>query len=332
MTMSVKQHVYINFVAATNNLNSSSDSPESFSKQNDGSLGTLTGDEAKSLYENIVSVTEGKARNLRDEMSTGARPRGLPTKNSKSQSHCLVDTHRTRTKKRAQHSRYVKTQPSTTDGLSDESKPTIVEKPNKIANEFLRHAQEGNLREVKRIFRSYSIDINVKDRFLWTPLMCSAQAGHKWVVKFLLREGAMWRNICDQQGKSALDLARLAGHSDIESMLLEHEKQQHSFSLSDAPYVHVPASFSFKGNEKLWCSVCQLEYREDKRKHDASTAHLFNTQHKAHKTVYYIPENSVGYQMMVSSGWDTEKGEYKIEMPKEWVGGQGQWGLEPRLS
>lgn len=272
------QDIYSNFVtASTSNVFSY---PKHVSEKNTGQLGRMSGEEAKSFYEDVVCNDK-----------YGGHSYDKPQDN-----HHRIVTQRT-------------TSSSSICEQSSARKPAPQEKRSKTVSKVFRYAQEGNLSELKKALysaRHSPVDINVKDKFLWTPLMCSAHAGHASVVNFLLGEGAVWRNTCDQKGNSALDLARLAGHSDVETILLEHEKLKKD---SGALFRAAAYPSKTKCNKKFWCSHCQQEFTEDKRKHEASTAHLFNCQHKSKKTIYAIPESSIGYQMMITSGWDAEKGE-----------------------
>lgn len=272
-TENMSFNMYPNFVSASTTIVSGHQ--ELVSDQNTNHSGELSGEEAKSFYEYIV---------YGDENSISERDSLCEYTNKNSQVQC-TDT-------RLSNSTY-----------SNERKSAILEKKSDIVGQVFRYAQEGNLKALKKALRGNgTFDINVKDKFLWTPLMCGAHAGHKLVVKFLLEKGAVWRNNYDQKGNSAIDLARLGGHSDVEMFLLENEKVKG---------MCIPKNSQCKvvSNEKYWCTQCQMECTEDKRKHEASTVHLFNSEQKSHKTVYSIPEHSIGYQMMISSGWDAEKGE-----------------------
>ncbi len=62
-------------------------------------------------------------------------------------------------------------------------------------------------------------DINIEDRF-WrmTPLHLAAQVGQKYVVEFLVNHGAD-TEIRDSIGRTALDIARKAGHHEVVDFL-----------------------------------------------------------------------------------------------------------------
>ena len=172
----------------------------------------------------------------------------------------------------------------------------------RLVNQYLRNAQEGRLREVQDLLSAHSIDINACDQFSWTALMCAAHSGQIRVVKYLLEIGAAWRNHKDSQGRTALDLARLAKHLDVEELLMSyngHIKSKDTKSFKEECSTE---------KTKFWCSICEQEFTDGKRVHQGSTVHLFNTQRKPQRTFYYIPEGNIGYQMMLKSGWNEDQG------------------------
>ncbi|KAJ6604558.1 ankyrin repeat-containing domain protein [Mycena vulgaris] len=63
-----------------------------------------------------------------------------------------------------------------------------------------------------------SVDLNKRDDFGYTPLHLAADRGHFPVVEFLLEKGAD-RTIKDEDGLSAAELARAAGHERIVQLL-----------------------------------------------------------------------------------------------------------------
>lgn len=174
----------------------------------------------------------------------------------------------------------------------------------RIVNQFLQYAQEGRLRQVKDMLSSHSIDIDVCDQFSWTALMCASHSGQVHVVKYLLEKGADWRLHKDLQGRTALDLAIVANHFDIVELLRSYngciKSKQWKADLRESKHS--------TEKTKFWCSVCEQEFTDDEKVHKGSTVHLFNIQRKPQKTFYYIPEGNVGYQMMLKSGWNDDKG------------------------
>lgn len=115
---------------------------------------------------------------------------------------------------------------------------------------LLRCAEQGDVRGLEDILRR-GCDINFRDQFKWTALMSASYSGRTRAVRSLLHQGALWTHITDTQvregsfyflrslslsvplsislthplslkGRNARDLARLAGHHDIVT-ILEHD-------------------------------------------------------------------------------------------------------------
>ncbi|XP_062979584.1 G patch domain and ankyrin repeat-containing protein 1 [Elgaria multicarinata webbii] len=166
-------------------------------------------------------------------------------------------------------------------------------------NQLLKAAQDGNLKSLQILVEKEGCDVNYKDGYYWTAMMCAAYAGHGEAVRYLLSLGAAWVGVCETQGRDAMDLAEEAGHQDIVDILQESERprvKEESFS-SQAPV------------ERKYCAVCQAHYREDTvALHERSTAHLFNRRDPLPPTRYHIPESNVGFRLMVKGGWDQETG------------------------
>lgn len=63
-----------------------------------------------------------------------------------------------------------------------------------------------------------NVDLNVCDEFGYTPLHLAADRGNTDIVKLLLEHGAD-ATLKDSDGFSALELANVAGHQDVKTML-----------------------------------------------------------------------------------------------------------------
>ena len=174
----------------------------------------------------------------------------------------------------------------------------------RLVNKFLKNAQKGNLKQVQELLSDNSIDINACDRFSWTALMCASRDGQIHIVEYLLGKGALWRGHKDLQGRTALDLAKLAGHFDVVELLTSFSGQ----TKSKHNKIRKEACPSKNYKTKFWCSICEQEFTDGKKIHEGSTVHLFNIQRKPQRTFYYIPEGNVGYQLMLKSGWNEDQG------------------------
>ncbi|XP_070593771.1 G patch domain and ankyrin repeat-containing protein 1 [Erythrolamprus reginae] len=164
-------------------------------------------------------------------------------------------------------------------------------------NQLLKAAQDGNMKSLQKLVEKEGCDVNYKDGFDWTAIMCAAYAGREEVVRYLLRHKAAWVGVCESQGRDAMDLAEEAGYEEVVSILRESERPQVKNESSSLPA------------ERKYCEVCQGHYSEDTAAlHERSTAHLFNRHDPLPSTRYSIPENNVGFQLMIKGGWDKETG------------------------
>ncbi|XP_054834129.1 G patch domain and ankyrin repeat-containing protein 1 [Eublepharis macularius] len=166
-------------------------------------------------------------------------------------------------------------------------------------NQLLKAAQDGNLKALRALVEKEKCDVNYRDSYYWTATMCAAYAGQTEAVRYLLSCGAAWVGVCEPQGRDAVDLAEEAGHQEVVEVLQE----------SGRPRVKEESSSSETLPERKYCAVCQAHYSEDTvALHERSTAHLFNRRDPLPPTRYHIPENNVGFRLMVKGGWDQEAG------------------------
>ncbi|XP_053152994.1 G patch domain and ankyrin repeat-containing protein 1 [Hemicordylus capensis] len=166
-------------------------------------------------------------------------------------------------------------------------------------NQLLKAAQDGNLKSLRTLVEKEGCDVNYRDSYYWTATMCAAYAGCGEAVRYLLSHGAAWIGVCEMQGRDAMDLAEEAGHQEVVDVLQESER----------PRVKEESSSLQVPTERKYCAVCQTHYSEDTvALHERSTAHLFSRRDPLPPTRYHIPENNVGFQLMVKGGWDQEAG------------------------
>lgn len=255
--------------------------------------GSMSGEEARTFYEVVLSSSSSDAQGVL-AVEDYKHPRNKVNGSSKKSTYSTptVNDLNTNMKGCASNSSFIP------------RKSRVTTSDHRLVNDFLKNAQEGNLKRVQELLSNKSVDINVCDQFSWTGLMCASQNGQIHIVKYLLERGALWRSYKDSQGRTALDLAKIAQHFDIAELLrsfrglhkCRHKKSscgEHANSIKQT---------------KFWCSVCEQEFTDQKGIHEGSMVHLFNIQRKPQKTFYYIPEGNVGYQLMLKSGWNEDQG------------------------
>ena len=231
---------------------------------------TLTGTEAKTFYEDVISMPEQSDK-------------GSAT----------VERKRKRSKRRTKLRKHLKT-----------SSPAPIS-----VGQVFCSVQEGNLAEVQAALSSGTCDVNATDSFHWTLLMSAAYAGHRHIVEHLLASGAEWREHVDKRGHNAADLARMADHLSIASFIetysdtVVERKELRSNATKD---LHSKTLYQ---KSTYYCGICKQKVTEDKGRHTTSTIHQFSCQHtpSVHHG-YTIPHTNRGYQMMLRGGWDPEKG------------------------
>ena len=193
-----------------------------------------------------------------------------------------------------------------------DSKRKTTEQPPRLSQLFV-HAQNGNLTELRKALESHRIDLDSQDMFGWTMLMVSAYAGHKAIVELLLTLGASGDGPRDSQGRSAAELAQLAGQTDIVE-LLKGNKKLGKFSncvncdqLTSSVVQDESKSLESKLSE--CCYVCGMEISHSMLKnHCYSTLHQFNRQYKPAVNHYCIPQHNQGYKLLIKNGWDPQGG------------------------
>jgi len=164
---------------------------------------------------------------------------------------------------------------------------------------IFHHAQQGNVNGVRN-YISNKCNINEEDMFGWTPLMCAAYEGHAAVVELLLENGAD-RHLKNRQNLTAMDLAEKQSHYHVLDVF---QKSQLSTQSIDTNAKHCNSTEV----AAKYCNVCSLTYKDTKASHEKSIAHIFNMGKKSDSTFYGIPENNKGFQMMLRSGWNKNKG------------------------
>ena len=235
-------------------------------------LQTLSGSEAKQFYEDVLSLPE-------ESSSKGSRSK--------------------RKRKRS----------TTKRGHRETSKHAKTVSVNTTVSQVFRYVQEGNLEAIQTALSSGVCDTDTTDQYHWTLLMSAASAGHSHIAEYLLSVGAQWTNCVDRSGRNAVDLARTSGHLSL-AYFIENfsETTANEQSTTDTRKGELR---TLRGkSESYFCEVCQQRVRDSSRQsHSTSTVHQFSCQHSLRPpSSYGIPRSNRGYQMMLMSGWDPERG------------------------
>lgn len=197
--------------------------------------------------------------------------------------------------------------------MATESKfsPHILCPSQRQHSRLLQSAQVGDLEQVSELLEQ-DLDINHKDFYGWTPLMCAAKEGHEQVVMYLLTHGAD-HTLCNSNGQTALFLAKMFGHQlvvkTISDFSLGHQPVK---TFSDFPLGSITsdnAENRMVNSRSFFCKTCKSEFSQsEKSSHETSTVHLFNLGHKPRGPSYLIPETNRGFQMLLKTGWEVDKG------------------------
>lgn len=254
----------------------------------------LDGNEVKAFYEQLIQTDSNKA-NIK--VSRG-RKRRHESKPEDSQTEALGSSKSKKSK--SKQGDFEK------KGKEKESRETydtedyISDTLSRLGNQFLKHAEQGNLHEMKKLSRQ-GVNVNHSDAYGWTALMCAAVAGHVELVEYLLKHGAQ-KSLVNNQGKTAAQLAEGVGAIRVVEVIEAFGMRQKKGRIDKC---------SKKLSEKVYCEICKCEFvrssPEDKS-HYSSTVHLFNRKLEPKPDPFMISEANVGYKMMRQSGWDGERG------------------------
>jgi hypothetical protein len=178
----------------------------------------------------------------------------------------------------------------------------------KSINTLFKAIEVGDSNFISQHFNSKNV--NISDQFGWTPLMCAAYSGHIEIVDFLLKLNADTKAI-DKSGFTAVDLAYKKNHLNIVNLIKK-------YLCSNRQKEIVRNHKDFHDNEKnskqldqqgFYCNVCKHFFMESSRnKHESSTLHVFNNKPRLTNTFYGIPKQNKGYQMLLNTGWQEERG------------------------
>lgn len=168
-------------------------------------------------------------------------------------------------------------------------------------DKLFKTVETGDNETVYKYFDSKNV--NVTDRFGWTPLMSAAYSGNVEIVNYFLKLGACVKSR-DKSGHTAVDLATKQNHTDIVELLKESRKNKKKIDT-----VKSSSLIETTKQEKFYCDLCKIYFTETSiAKHESSTLHVFNTNPKIKNNFYGIPKCNRGYQMLLNGGWDEDGG------------------------
>ncbi|XP_045681981.1 G patch domain and ankyrin repeat-containing protein 1 [Phyllostomus hastatus] len=235
---------------------------------------TLDGAAARAFYEALIG----------DESSTPEPQRLQPEPASE------------RKRKKRRMTREAATGPSRGHGQR-----RSLEAEDKMTHWILRAAQEGDLAELKRLLDPHEAggaggNINARDAFWWTPLMCAARAGQGAAVRYLLGQGAAWVGVCELGGRDAAQLAEEAGFPEVARMVREsHGEKRSPENRSQAP-------------SPQYCETCDAHFQDSN--HRTSTAHLLSLSRDLQTPSLHlgVPISSPGFKLLLKGGWEPGMG------------------------
>lgn len=278
-------HQAILFLPAANGANLGETQDESgTTPSDDREKPGITGDEARTFYEDVISRPGTAVR----ERQFGDRGKNTEVEGKRRQ------------RKRVCHTK---------------SPPSKDARRSVAKTELFRLAQEGETDALRAALSEGGHDINARDHFDWTLLMCASHAGHVTTVQYLMDNGARWRDVTDKKGNTAIDLARISGHFHIVQMMEERDRKvldregERESSQKCSEKVTMDSRLS-DSNDSFHCEVCGMDVStgRSRRNHETSVVHQFNCQHAPAVSPYVIPETNRGYRLLLRGGWDPEAG------------------------
>ncbi|XP_062953754.1 G patch domain and ankyrin repeat-containing protein 1 [Cynocephalus volans] len=176
-----------------------------------------------------------------------------------------------------------------------------LEAEDKMTQWILRAAQEGDLAELRKLLEPHEVggagaNINARDAFWWTPLMCAARAGQEAAVRYLLGRGAAWVGVCELGGRDAAQLAEEAGFPEVARMV----RESHGETTGLENRSHSPSP--------QYCETCDAHFQDSN--HCTSTAHLLSLSQSPQppSLPLGVPTSSPGFKLLLRGGWEPGMG------------------------
>ncbi|KAM5262530.1 G patch domain and ankyrin repeat-containing protein 1 [Ctenodactylus gundi] len=176
-----------------------------------------------------------------------------------------------------------------------------LEAEDKMTQCILKAAQDGDVAKLRRLLEPLEAggaggNINARDAFWWTPLMCAARAGQGAAVHYLLGRGAAWVGVCELGGRDAPQLAEEAGFPEVARMIRESHGERRSPESRSSP------------SSPEYCETCDA-YFEDSN-HRTSTAHLLSLSRGPQPPIlpFGVSTSNPGFRLLLRGGWEPGMG------------------------
>uniref|UniRef100_A0A8D8M113 G patch domain and ankyrin repeat-containing protein 1 homolog n=2 Tax=Cacopsylla melanoneura TaxID=428564 RepID=A0A8D8M113_9HEMI len=125
-------------------------------------------------------------------------------------------------------------------------KRNILDVNNNILFKAITHE---NVEYIEQILRDHEIDVNMKDKCMWTPLMCACHRGDVAIVELLLNKGASI-HVKDMAGNGPLSIATKCNHANVFELLQKQMSEQYGHrSKSQNPINEIPKTLKFSEKE-----------------------------------------------------------------------------------
>ncbi|XP_037375301.1 G patch domain and ankyrin repeat-containing protein 1 [Talpa occidentalis] len=226
---------------------------------------------------------------IRDE-SSASEPQG-----------CQPELPSVRKRKKRRTTRATATEAAASGTSEGQRERRSLEAEDRMTQRILMAAQEGNLVELRRLLDPLEAggaggNINARDAFWWTPLMCAARAGQGAAVHYLLGRGAAWVGVCELGGKDAAQLAEEAGFPEVARIV----RESHGETRSTENRFHSPSP--------QYCETCDAHFQDSN--HRSSTAHLLSLSrgHRPSNLPLGVPTSSPGFKLLLRGGWEPGMG------------------------
>jgi ankyrin repeat protein len=167
--------------------------------------GHASGKEIKDFYESLINKQFG------DVHECDVPESSVPDDNS------TVNKKISRLKKRKTSSNDSNQSPALSVNSTSLSQQTVTREQRQYY-QLLKSSQFGNLSDVESLLKK-GLDVNYRDFYGWTAVMCAAREGHADIVDCLLQSGADV-NVVNSDGHTAAMVARNAGHRHLAEQLM----------------------------------------------------------------------------------------------------------------